>query len=57
MPLRRLHSLRRRCDVNHPPQWQLIAQAVESAVAMLDGADAADVRRLAVRYVKRYREA
>jgi len=43
-------------DVSGVPQWQLVAQAVEAAVAQLDGADAADVRRLAVRYVKRYRE-
>ena len=42
-------------DVTGTPQWQLVAQAVDAAVAQLDGADAADVRRLAVRYVKRYR--
>jgi len=42
-------------DVTGMPQWQLVAQAVDGAVAQLDGADAADVRRLAMRYVKRYR--
>jgi hypothetical protein len=43
-------------DVTGQPQWKLIAQAVEAAVAQLPPEDAGDVKRLATRYVKRYRE-
>ncbi len=42
-------------DVSGEPQWKLIAQAVEAAVAQLPAEDAGDVKRLAMRYVKRYR--
>ncbi len=42
-------------DVTGVPQWKLIAQAVDAAVAQLPTEDAGDVKRLAMRYVRRYR--
>lgn len=42
-------------DVSGVPMWKLIADSVEASIDSLQGADAADVRRLAKRYVSRYR--
>jgi hypothetical protein len=43
-------KLRAWSAVTNVPVWKLVAEAVEAAVSALDGADAADVRRLARRY-------
>lgn len=47
--------LRAWSDVSGIPAWRLITDAIEAALAQLQGADAEDVRRLAKRYVERYR--
>jgi hypothetical protein len=39
------------------PAWKLVAESLDAAVSRLTGADAADLKRLAARYARRYADA
>jgi len=49
--------LRAWADVSGVPAWKLVAESLDAAVSRLTGADAADLKRLAARYARRYADA
>lgn len=52
LPAETLAGLRAWSVVKQVPAWRLIDQAVTEAMKRLEGEDAADVRRLARRYLR-----